>query len=193
MNERERRLNFLRDCVSCAFAIYGKTAPTRAYAIRVARQLIGIAAQESKLGAQRRQVGDHFRWATITGAWGPFQCEQGSVLDSLGYYRSHPDVAQRAAQWLFGQADATLEPLYALQTHDLLRLLSGWDRLAMVIARGYLLCDAKPIPDSLADQAKYWDVYWNRNAEHGFPYEYEKNWNVHVQVLWDETAQEITA
>ena len=73
-------------CDDCACSIYTSTAPSMAYADRVARLLFMTAAHESGGFRWRRQLG--FSRDDDRGAFGLWQCEWQSIADSIRYVRT---------------------------------------------------------------------------------------------------------
>lgn len=154
---------------SCAAAIYGRTAPSPRYAAAVASLLAGTAATESHLH-YRRQGG--FSWASNAGAWGLWQTEGAAVEDSLAYLQRRDDVHARAMEWLFQQPNVSARPLLELSTGGVLRLLSGWDRLACLMARLHYLRVPAAVPGEHAARAVYYKRYYNTAAGKATPEKY---------------------
>jgi len=150
-------------CESCAGAIYGDRMPTPAYANSVARMLLGTAAQETWFTAHR-QGGPEF-WGTV-GGFGLWQCEQGSIGDSLLWLQARPLVAARATRFLYQDSRAEKDltwlkggvaianVLWALR-------LSDCNRLGVLMARLHYLRVPEAIPESAAGQAAYWLDHYN--------------------------------
>lgn len=151
-------------CKSCAAEIYGKTAPNAQYADRVARLLAGTAAAESGM-RYRRQMG--FGWDNQRGAWGLWQTEGPAVQDSLRYLQHRPDVARRAAVWLYGVDGAEMDDWYGQLTLHTMRTLAGWDRAACLFARLHYLRVPSAVPQTALGQAEYWKRYYNTVAGKG--------------------------
>lgn len=151
----------------CAAAIYGKTAPTPAYAEAVARLLMGTCATESLL-RYRRQIG--FSLVRLDGAWGLWQTEQGAVVDSVRYLRRRGDVLANAAQFV------DLKGVFDMGTRDLLLRIMEDDRFACLFARLHYLRVASPVPLDLRGQAEYWKRYYNTRLGAGTVAKYEANW-----------------
>lgn len=156
-------------CQSAAESIYGHTAPTRAYATAVGDLLAGTAATESHL-IYRRQ--GRFTWANDNGAWGLWQTEAAAVEDSLAYLVRRDDVCANAMVWLFRQGSANVSPLLALEVGSLLRLISGWDRLACLFARLHYLRVPGPVPMTHAARATYYKHHYNTPLGKGTPDKY---------------------
>ena len=144
----------------CARAIYTWQAPSEQYADRVARQLFGTCAAES-MGRWRRQM--KFRPAPedLRGAFGLWQCEKGSVLDSLKWLSYKPAALDRARAWLnqYGDYPAlTLSNLVPILVH--LQTPAG-DPLACLLGRLHYARYPVAIPETLAAQARYWLHFYN--------------------------------
>jgi hypothetical protein len=163
-------------CQEAAEGIYGSTAPTEAYAARVAELLLGIAAHESHL-VERRQRG--FGWESNRGAWGLWQMEEVAVAEVCRYLALRPDVSVRVGRFVFGW-DVPAEWWRSFDNGTLLRALSGWPRLGVALARVYLLRIPKPVPRGYLDQAEYWKRWWNTEAGKGTVKEYLRNWQVYA-------------
>ena len=175
-----RRIQQLsRDCAS---SIYGATAPTPRYAEITARLLFMTAAHESGGFRHRRQIG--FSRDSTRGAFGLWQCEQGSIGDSLAMLqRSNRRALQHhCVAWLdrwHGLSDITLHPaslqaiLYALQE-------PRGDPLSCLLARLHYMRDPEPIPEGLPCQARYAKDVFNTEAGSATPMlyfeAYQKYW-----------------
>ena len=127
----------------------------------------------------RRQHG--FSWRNNGGAWGLWQVESVSVIDSLRWLARNPAARDRAAKWLFQQDSA--EWLYVFPNVDvgvMLRLISGWDRLAVLFARLHYIKFSEAVPDGLDAQAAYWKKYYNTTAGKGTTDKYIRDWHRHI-------------
>lgn len=161
---------------SCAAAIYGHTPPSPRYAQSVADLLAGTAAVESDL-RHRRQHG--FTWQDRRGAWGLWQTELAPLEDSLAYLLRREDVEQRAAAWLWAQQGSDMIPVLEMTGQSLLQLLSGWDRLACLMARLHYLRFPGPVPSNRLGQARYWKQHYNTRLGAGTVDGYLAAWERH--------------
>jgi hypothetical protein len=159
---------------ACMAACYETTPPSDRYVDAGARLIIGTAATESHFRFRRQTV---FDWTTDRGAWGLWQTEGGSVVDGVEQLLKRPVLARRAAQWLFQQDDAEIAPITMQSRGALLRLISGWDRLAMLFCRLHYLRVPAPIPHDLAAQAAYWKLHYNTPLGKGSVEKYIIDWN----------------
>lgn len=164
--------------LGCALACYETKPPTAEYADAVARLLVGTAATESHFRFRRQTV---FDWNTDRGAWGLWQTEGAAVADSVDYLVRRPVLAKRMAQWLFMQDDAEIAPIFAQSTGTLLRLISGWDSLALMFCRLHYLRVPSPVPRDLAGQAAYWKQHYNTPLGKGTAEKYLADWDRFVK------------
>lgn len=175
----------LADARSLMAACYEATPPSDRYADAGARLIVGTAATESHFRYRRQTV---FDWTTERGAWGLWQTEGAAVEDSMQHLASHPVLAMRAAQWLFRQNHATMQHMLSLNIPTMLRLISGWDRLAMLFCRLHYLRCPGPIPATEGQRAAYWKKHYNTTAGKGTPEKYLSDFNRLVQPFIQEKA-----
>jgi hypothetical protein len=164
-------------CEECATSIYGDRAPTPAYADRVARMLFGTAAQESNFQTRRQYGPDFFG---IVGGFSMWQVEQCSVADSLMWLQNRPQVAVRAARFLWQDVRAEKDQSWlkgGIAIAQALFSLRFCDRWGVLMARLHYLRVAEPIPESAAGQAAYWKRHFNTVAGAGTVEQYLQNWN----------------
>ncbi len=174
-------------CTEAAGAIYGHTPPSAAYQQRVARQLAGTAEAESLLRYRRQTV---FDWTENRGAWGIFQTERRVVQDVARYLDRRRDVLKHVAAFVF-QSDDSAIPRWLLEkwtdAPNLLRWLSGFDRLAVAQCRLHYLLRPSPIPYSLSNQAAYWKRHYNTMAGagtvEGYVAKYHRYFALHLPPL----------
>jgi len=159
-------------CRSCAEAIGG--CPASDYAERVARLLFGTAAHESGEFLYNRQRG--FPWADLRGAFGLWQVELGSILDSMDYLDEHGAVARAAGAWLFRNSNAAPQWYKVHSQHSLTQMISGWERAGCLFARLHYLRVPEPISDTAEMQAAYWKRYYNTKSGKGTVEGYLKHW-----------------
>lgn len=183
-------------CRECGATVFDRAAPNTKYAEATARLLFGTAATESHFRYRRQTV---FDWGRNIGAWGLFQTEQGSVESGLNMLRTRPALAASAARFVFQQAGADISPILGNEimhaaakavggahplvgelrgqhSSNLLRVISGWDRLACLFARLHYMRVPAPIPLDLHGQAEYWKRYYNTHAGKGTPMKYLADW-----------------
>jgi hypothetical protein len=162
-------------CLQCGQSIYGEKAPSPAYAMRTARLLLGTAAQEGWTWERQRSPA----WSGNVGGFSKWQVERGSISDSLMYLHTHPAVLSRATTWLFDDPHAPTSWPSDMSMDTLLwsMRLNDNDRIGVLFCRLHYLRVPKPIPDSLADQAHYYKVFYNTVAGAGTEAGYIENWN----------------
>jgi hypothetical protein len=147
--------------------VYGKTAPSPAYAETVARLLAGTCATESHLRWRRQ---GNFNLVRLDGAWGLWQTEQGAVKDSVKYLRRRGDVLANCAQFV------DMTGVFEMDIRALLMRIMEDDRFAVVFARLHYLRVASPVPSGLTEQAAYYKKYYNTVAGKGSVEKYLRDW-----------------
>ena len=144
----------------CARAVWSYQAPSEQYVDRVARQLLGTVAAESD-GKTRRQHGFTPAPENLRGAFGLWQCEKGSVLDSLRWLSYRPSALERARAWLTGYGshpDVTLANLVPILCH--MQTEKG-DALSCLFGRLHYARYPVAIPSGIWAQAGYWLNFYN--------------------------------
>jgi len=162
-------------CQDCATTVYGQRPPTPAYATRVARLLFGTAAQESGLQWERQRS---VSFDGPVGGFGKWQVERGSIRCSLDYLRDRPDVLERATAFLFDDPGARTTWVETMPLEAILWALrlDENDALGVLFARIHYFMVAESVPESVADQARYWKVHYNTIAGGGNPAQYVASW-----------------
>lgn len=154
MSEIERIASI---CNDCAEQVYDKRAPTPTYAGRVARLLFMTAGHES-LFKYRRQHG--FKRDSLRGAFGLWQTEYSSMLDSYRWLQVRPAALHHACEFLRGQdADGQLD----LPFREHLRMVQTplGDALSCLYGRLHYFRVPEPVPERPYDQATYAKKYFN--------------------------------
>ena len=164
MSEARRILQL---CDEAANQIYN-APPSHMYATNVALLLAGTAATESHL-RYRRQVG--YKISDMGGAWGLWQTESLPMGDNVRYLRAHPEVRERAAQFLH-QGNGDLDAILSAGNFGLCKLCAGWDRFAVLIARVHYLRQPGAIPCTDEKRAEYWKKNYNTYLGKGTPAKY---------------------
>jgi len=159
--------DLIRLCRECAAQVYGKTAPSPAYAEAVARLLAGTCVTESFMRWRRQQ---NFNLVRLDGAWGLWQTEQGAVMDSVKYLRRRGDVLANCAQF------TDMTGVFDMDIRGLLMRIKDDDRFAVVFARLHYLRVASPVPGGLVEQAAYYKKYYNTSAGKGSVEKYLRDW-----------------
>lgn len=145
-------------CLDCAGTLYGATPPNGRYREATARMLFGTAAVESDF-LHMRQTSVPF--ASTIGGFSFFQVETATASYLLKWARQRPELAQRAAQWLFRDVRATADDLTKLTRFDLETGLRLSNRFGMALARLKYFTIPAPIPATLEEQADYWLRFYN--------------------------------
>lgn len=169
-------------CDDCACSIYTSTAPSMAYADRVARLLFMTAAHESGGFRWRRQLG--FSRDDDRGAFGLWQCELASIEASIDLIH-RPDrrpLRDRCLAWLDrwpGLEDVDLShrtlgiALLALQE-------PRGDPLSCLLARLHYLRVPEAVPATVQDMAAYAKRHYNtrlgKATAADYLSAYEKGW-----------------
>lgn len=144
-------------CQDVALHVYANE-PSAEYADRVARLLLGTAAQESEFRAQRQHGFAPAPFSTA-GAFGIWQCERATLEAMLKWLGARPEVMARAATWL-GGSHVPLVPENAPRLLFDLQLADG-DRIDALFARIRYLMVRDPVPGRPAEQAWYWLRWYN--------------------------------
>ena len=165
-----------RICLSCARFVYPRTI-SEEYARRVARLLLGTAAQESKF-IDRRQMG--FGWDHIGGAWGLWQVQYNSTRESISRLETRPLVRAATHRWLTGGSPAELSFLTDAEAYEplwLMQAVGTFDRLGCLFARLHYLRKPEPVPLSVPEMADYWKEYYNTEKGVGKPCDFVESWD----------------
>ena len=149
---------------TCMQQVYNKTKPSPAYVERGTRLLLGTAATESRF-EHRRQLG--FGPDVDRGAWGLWQTESAPLLDGLKYLQRRPELAHRAAQWLYRRDAAVWPYMYDWDMRSILRVIYNDDRMGCLMARIHYMRFPPPIPESPGDQGAYYKRYYNTDLGQG--------------------------
>lgn len=177
---------FYRESLSCVKSCYSSTPPSAEYADRVARLMVGTMAYESLFYYRRQTV---FNWDSTRGAWGLGQMELSGINRAWSRLTLSRALSDRASRWVFGQESNSLALLARIKDrlgdHDFARLLSGHDRLAIVLMRGYYLADPLPVPSDIRDQAEYYKRVWNTPAGKATPEKYIETYRKMVEPYLD--------
>lgn len=161
-------------CKDAAENIYDTRKPSPKYAHATACLLFGTALHESDNLRARRQY--KFGWDSDNGGWGLWQVERGSMLDSIRSLRSRDMLGVHAARWLFQTERVPTDWHMWFTTGQLCRLMAGWNRFAVLMARCHYLRRPEPIPYTLDEQAAYWKRYYNTVLGAGDPEDYIRHW-----------------
>lgn len=176
-------------CRAAALDIYGKKAPSDKYARSVAELLFGTAAHESGGFRWHRQRTP--KWDGNAGGFSKWQLESVSIRHSIEWLKKHPDVNDRATQWLFRDPRA-VNNWYDLMGMDAilwsLRIVDN-DRLAVLFARIHYLRVPEPVPESLTEQAAYWKKYYNTAAGKGTAEQYIESWKRYCAIITGKEVQ----
>ena len=151
-------------CDDCACSIYTSTAPSMAYADRVARLLFMTAAHESGGFRWRRQLG--FSRDDDRGAFGLWQCEWQSIADSIRYVRTpkRVELYHRCVTWLDGYDKYFPElAVDEVSKNGILAVIqdSRGDPLSCLLARLHYLRVPEAVPATVQDMAVYAKRYYN--------------------------------
>ena len=168
-------------CASAAAGLWRRQRPSEAYQQRVTAILLGTAATESHL-RHRRQHG--FAWHHDGGAWGLWQTEWGAVSDSLRMLRKGTVLSWRCGAWLMRDADANMRPFFEMRPEQVMPIIAGWDRLAVMFCRLHYLRVNQPIPETICEQAAYWKQYYNTKYGAGTVDKYLADWQQHAAPVW---------
>lgn len=172
--------------VDCANNVYRIAPPSIDYTNRVITLLMGTGAQESGFRTRRQTS---FPWASDEGGFGWWQCERGSITDSLIMLRRNLTLADRVSTWLWQDIRANRDWL-ALSTEGILWMMRGWDRLGVLMCRLHYLRKIEPIPAGLPAQAEYWLEHYNcggalkRLTKEQALQQYIDNYNKIVLPVW---------
>ena len=173
----KQRFNSLRIamiCQECAEKFYSNR-PSMLQIISVRNLLFGTAAQESSLQWERQRIKDQ---DSRVGGYSKWQLEKGSVTDSLELLKRNPAIAVRATDFLFCDSMAT--PMW-VSTWTVEHILDSMrindnDYLGCLFARLHYLRVPAPIPEGLAEQARYYKKYYNTYLGAATPEQYVSNW-----------------
>jgi hypothetical protein len=134
---------------------------------RAFMQMLGIAAQESKLRYLRQRGGGPAR--------GLFQCEPKTERDLWKWIRQRPDVA------------AVIEQRCNLQDPDVVHLECNLS-YQVLLCRVYLLRipEALPAEQDVQGQARYWKKYYNTAQGKGTEAEYLQSDRTLIAPLFQE-------
>lgn len=151
-------------CEACAEEVYDRRAPNMEYARRTARLLYMTGAHESGGWRWRRQVG--YPRSGWHGAFGLWQCEAGSIRDSLRWLRTRPAVIHHAAAYLKPYGQEALMWAMVAGWEDFGRMLLSLqkeegDPMSCLLARLHYFRVREPIPAGDEAMAKYAKKYYN--------------------------------
>jgi len=151
-------------CDDCACSIYTSTAPSMAYADRVARLLFMTAAHESGGFRGRRQLG--FSRDDDRGAFGLWQCEWQSIADSIRYVRTpkRVELYNRCVNWLDGYDKYFPElDVNEVSKNGILAVIQDvrGDPLSCLLARLHYLRVPEAVPATVQDMALYAKAHYN--------------------------------
>lgn len=142
----------------CARMVYSKIPPTEEYAKSIEDLLLGTCATESGFKS-RRQGG--FTLNNDNGAWGIMQTEKGSVQMGIAQLKKDPELYANACKYLHEDLDLDIP------ASTMLRVIYGWDRLAILFARLHYFRVPGPIPSTHVLRAAYYKRYYNTNLGSG--------------------------
>ena len=176
-------------CLDCARNVWARgPQPGPDYVERVARLLFGTWAIESGGGRWDRQR--RFSLAQLTGGWGWWQIEYGSVETSLAALARWPALAKRSAVWLFERADADPGWYRDMKPLAIMQWMRLTPRLGLLFARLHYLRHPSPIPASLAAQAKYYKDVYNTYVGKGTRQKYMDDWVLFCEPVMKRLEQE---
>lgn len=142
--------------------------------------LIGIAAQETHLGALgRRQMGG----GPGLGLW---QMEGGSLADGR---RQDGGTHRLVWRWLRKERSSIALAIYDIAgSHDPQpELMVTNDQYACAMARALCLSIPGPLPETLEARAVWYKTYWNRGGK-GSAEQFLANWHKYVDGAAVETV-----
>jgi hypothetical protein len=155
-------------CLSVMMNVFSTARPAASYCDAGARLLMMIGAHESAGFKHPRQHDglNYYPLDSGIGAYGLWQTEPISIVDSLQRLEVRQDIAHRASRWLFL---ADVDPWWyrAYQPggyKGLYTLVAESPRASCLFARLHLLWDSKPIPSTIDEQAQYAKRVYNKNG-----------------------------
>lgn len=170
-------MDYIELAQDCAESIYDTKPPNPKYVACTRDLLLGTAATESGFKARRQ---NNYTLVEIEGAWGLWQIEKNSVIDSLRVLKLRPALRENAANFLVGHDN--IDGLLATSSECVLRLMHSWDRLAILMARLHYFKFRAPIPEGLQAQAEYYKIYFNTMAGKGSVEKYLRDWRTYVKL-----------
>ena len=138
--------------------------------------LFGTAAQESGLW-HRRQVGFN-AYHDSAGAFGLWQTESISILDSMRRLDTRPMLNDSVMSWLFTEWNWQVSWLSDMTTDLVCKSIIADDRMACLFARLHYLWKPNRIPVTVVGQAQMWKRDYNTIRGSGTVDEYVNNYNV---------------
>ena len=170
-------------CRDCAQHVYNKHKPTPEYAEDVAQLLFMTAAHESGGFRYRRQLG--FARLSERGAFGLWQTEWLSALDSLRFLRRNVPLLAHSREWVDSFSALAGTPLCEGGKQTILATLQtkDGDPLGCLLARLHYLRIPKAIPHDVQAQSRYAKRYYNTRLGAATAEDYECAYYAH----WPET------
>jgi hypothetical protein len=155
-------------CISAMQNVFTAVRPSAEYCDAGARLLMMIGAHESAGWKHPRQHDgqDYYPLDSARNAFGLWQTEPISLIESMRRMDANLEIAKRAARWLF-QADVdphwyrAFAPGQFAPLHTMIVLSP---RASVLFARLHVLWDPGPIPSGIEEQAKYAKAVYNRGG-----------------------------
>jgi hypothetical protein len=167
--------------------VFAAARPSSEYCDTGARLLMMIGAHESGGWKHPRQHNgqEYFPLDSARNAFGLWQTEPISILESLRRLEADIDIAIRSARWLF---QANVEPFWYRafapgQYTPLHTMIVASPRASVLFARLHVMWDPKPIPSGVNEQAKYAKAVYNRNGSASSA-QYIQAWYKHCEPLF---------
>lgn len=159
--------------------VYGRRLYSKKIQASAIRLILETCATESHFIYRRqgKRGGGSLSYDRLVGAWGIAQTEVDAVYDSLKFVMKRRALAKRSAVFLFGHEDAdfrTLDILSAVPI-EFMRLISGWDRLALWLCRVHYFRQPEAMPLTLDARADWYKDVYNTEAGAGSPEKYKRD------------------
>ncbi len=159
--------------------VYGRRPYSQKVRASATRLLLETCATESHFIYRRqgKRGGGSLPWDRLIGAWGIAQTEHLAVYDSLEFVAKRRALAKRSMVFLFGHENAdfrTLEILSAVPI-EFMRLIAGWDRLALWLCRVHYFRQPEAMPLDLNGRAAWYKEKYNTAGGAGSVSKYKRD------------------